>query len=232
MASELEKWWAGSYALHSIRDLQALPVFARFKAQHYPYERADEVVSETFKTAGPLDTFQWEDKAKKEVETFSHERVTDTWTYEHFFQEPECQVRTKSILTPGEESGEVVRQFATNETHEAWKLKGESRWYETFTLENGEKNGMRAGQLPAAEGQENWIEKFFEKPGQSNFERTWARPGAEGGENKQSQGDYWWGEVWHKAGEHSEKKMWHIQGEKDCGHTWRGLWQGVGREEE
>ena len=165
MASELEKWWAGSYARHSIRDLQALPVFARFKAQHYPYERADEVVSETLKTAGPLDTFQWEDKAKKEGETFSHERVTDTWTYEHFFQEPECQVRTKSILTPGEEFGEVVRQFA-NETHEAWKLKGESRWYETFTLENGEKNGMRAGQLPAAEGQENWIEK----PGQAQKE--------------------------------------------------------------
>jgi hypothetical protein len=219
MASESESWWEQHYTSYSIRDLQLLPIFNRFTTMHFPFERSTDTRSETYKTDGSLDTFEWSDEVKNEGEKFSHDRSTDLWHYEHRFQEPEAHITTRAWLSPEAEWGEIEHKYFNYVLKEAWRLKGSTRKYEKTSLQGGEKRGIRVCHLPAQGGMETWTETFWEKEGESEYEKVWERPGANGGETKHSRGDHWWGEVWHQSGQHTEKKSWHTRGDKDWGHV-------------
>ena len=219
MASESESWWSQHYQTYSIRDLQALPIFNKFIAMHYPFQRSTVGRSESFSSAGSLDEYQWSVAANNEGEKFTHDRTTDVWFYEHRFQDKEAHTTVRAWLSPSQEWGEIERNYLTYVLREAWKLEDSIRFYERYTLQDGEKRGLKTGCLPAQGGMEQWTETYWEKEGESEFEKVWERPGSSGGENKHNRGDYWWGEVWHRSEDSIEKKAWHTKGDKDWGHV-------------
>lgn len=219
MASESEAWWTQHYTVYSIRDLQALPIFSKFLAMHYPFVRGASDRTESFSSEGTIDTYQWSAHSSNEGEKFSHDRSSDTWCYEHRFQDKECHTTVTSWLSDEAEWGEIVRKYVEYEIWENWRLQASTRHYERYSLQGGEKRGLKTARLPSQDGLETWTETYWEKEGESEFEKVWERPGASGGENKHNRGDYWWGEVWHRNGGHMEKKVWHTKGDRDWGHV-------------
>lgn len=219
MASESEAWWTQHYTVYSIRDLQAIPIFSKFLSMHYPFVRGSGDRTESFSSEGTIDTYQWSAHSTNEGEKFWHDRATDTWCYEHRFQDKECHTTVTSWLLPVEERGEIVRKYVDYELWENWRLQESTRHYERYSLQGGEKRGLKTARLPSQDGMETWTETYWEKEGESEFEKVWERPGASGGENKHNRGDYWWGEVWHRNGGHMEKKTWHTKGDRDWGHV-------------
>lgn len=219
MASESQLWWSTQYTKHSIRDLQALPMFAKFNAQRFPYARDSGKGVETFTMEAAGATLEWSHKTKAEGEKFSHERSSDTWFYEKRYEEGEVAVTRRTWLSPDTEWGTILHRYRDFEVHEEWRLKDTDRHYERYTLEEGAKRGLRTGSTPVVEGMENWVEAYWESGEEREFEKVWARPDASGGENKHQRGSYWWGEVWHKAGDSVEKKSWHTEGDHDWGHV-------------
>jgi len=219
MATELDTWWSQQYSMYSIQDLSALPIFNKFVSMHYQFQRETKDHSESFKSEGAKDVFQWTDKVKEEGEVFSHDRSIDTWFYEHHYKEGVAEVVVRAWRAPDVEWGEIVRKYYEYSVQENWKVKDETRNYERFELRNGEKRGIKTAILPALEGVERWTERYWEKAGESEFEKVWERPDTKGGEIKNSKGDLWWGEVWSQAEDHTEKKTWHIQKDHEWGHS-------------
>ena len=219
MASEAEAWWAKSYTNYSIRDLQALPIFNKFVAQHFPYKRDSGDSCETYTIEPKVKTLEWAHKTRDEGEKLWHDHSQDIWFYEHRFFEGEVHVTTQTWLDLDSEWGEITKKYKDFDIHEVWRLKESERRYERFTIEDGEKRGIRTGRLPALDGMETWAETYWEQGDETEMEKVWTRPDASGGENQHKRGSYWWGEVWHKAGEGStEKKSWHTQGDHEWGH--------------
>ena len=205
--------------MYSIQDLSALPIFNKFVSMHYQFQRETKDHSESFKSEGAKDVFQWTDKVKEEGEVFSHDRSIDTWFYEHHYKEGVAEVVVRAWRAPDVEWGEIVRKYYEYSVQENWKVKDETRNYERFELRNGEKRGIKTAVLPALEGVERWTERYWDKAGESEFEKVWERPDTKGGEIKNSKGDLWWGEVWSQAEDHTEKKTWHIQKDHEWGHS-------------
>jgi len=232
MASESQLWWSTQYTKHSIRDLQALPIFAKFNAQRFPYARDSGKGVETFTMESAGATLEWSHKTKAEGEKFSHERSSDTWFYEKRSEEGEVAVTRRTWLSPDTEWGTIQQQYRDFQVHEEWRLRDTDRRYEKYTLEEGSKRGLRTGSTPVVEGMESWVEAYWEAGEDTEFEKVWTRPDASGGENKHQRGAYWWGEVWHKAGDSVEKKSWHTEGDRDwghvvgeaCGKSWHEKW--------
>ena len=232
MASEAQLWWSTQYTKYSIRDLQALPIFAKFNAQRFPYARDSGQGRETFTTESAGATIEWSHHTKPEGEKFSHETSTDTWYYEKRYTEGEVNITRRTWFNPEAEWGTIQRNYRDFLVFEEWRLKDTDRRYERYTVEEGAKRGVRTGSTPVIDGMENWVEAYWESGEESEFEKVWTRPDASGGENKHKRGPYWWGEVWHQADDHVEKKSWHTQNDRDwghiegkaCGKAWQEKW--------
>lgn len=219
MATELETWWSQQYSMYSIQDLNSLPIFSKFVSMHYQFQRETKDHSESFKSEGAKDIFQWADNIREEGEIFSHDRSIDTWFYEHRYKEGIAQVVVRSWRAPDVEWGEIVRKYHEYSVQENWKVKEETRNYERYELRNGEKRGIKTAVLPVLEGVERWTERYWDKAGESEFEKVWERPDSKGGEIKNNKGDLWWGEQWSQAEDHNEKKTYHIQKDHEWGHS-------------
>ena len=219
MATELDTWWSQQYSWYSIQELATLPIFNKFVSMHYQFQRETKDHSESFKSEGDKDIFQWADNIREEGEIFWHDRKNDTWFYEHRYKEGVAQVTVRSWRTSESEWGEVIRKYFEYSVQENWKVVGETKHYERFEIRDGEKRGIKTGLLPVLEGVERWTERYWDKSGESEFEKVWERPDSKGGEIKNNKGELWWGETWSQAEDHTEKKIWHIEKDHEWGHS-------------
>ena len=232
MASESETWWSQHYTGYSIRDLQALPIFNKFIAMHYPFERASDERSESFASAGTIDTYEWSALDTKEGEKFTHDRSNDLWHYEHRYHDKDAHVTVRSWLSPEAEWGEVDQHFLDYVIKENWKLQGSVRHYERVTEQGGEKRGIKTGWLLRKRAWNTGLKLIGKRRAKASLRRSGSAPEPVEGKTSTTVETTGGEKFGTESGEHTEKKSWHTRGDKDwgnvhgeaCGKIWDENW--------